>query len=287
MQRMVYVDGQYLPESQATISVFDRGFLFADAVYEVTSVINGGLVDLDAHLARLQRSCRELSLTLPVTIDTLKNIHLALIEKNALHEGSIYLQLSRGNAGDRDFHYPPADVKPTLVLFTQARPIIAHPKAEIGLTVITSPDIRWQRRDIKTVSLLAACMAKELAHAQQADDALLVENGFITEGTSSNCYIVTDDNTVITRPLSHALLPGITRQSLLALAQQDNIHVEERPFTPEDAYQAREIFITSATSFVLPVVKLDDHIIGDGKPGPITRRLREIYIDMAQTQTRT
>ncbi|ACS85265.1 D-amino-acid transaminase [Musicola paradisiaca] len=286
MQRMVYVDGQYLPESQATISVFDRGFLFADAVYEVTSVINGGLVDLDAHLARLQRSCRELSLTLPVTIDTLKNIHLALIEKNALHEGSIYLQLSRGNAGDRDFHYPPTDVKPTLVLFTQARPIIAHPKAEIGLTVITSPDIRWQRRDIKTVSLLAACMAKELAHAQQADDALLVENGFITEGTSSNCYIVTDDKTVITRPLSHALLPGITRQSLLALAQQDNISVEERPFTPEDAYQAREIFITSATSFVLPVVKLDDRIIGDGKPGPITRRLREIYIDMAQTQTR-
>ncbi|MCI4185940.1 D-amino-acid transaminase [Dickeya dianthicola] len=286
MQRSVYVDGQYLPESQATVSVFDRGFLFADAVYEVTSVINGGLVDLDAHLVRLQRSCRELSLSLPVSVDDLKTIHQQLIERNHLQEGSIYLQLSRGNGGDRDFHFPSIEVRPTLVLFTQDRPIINHPKAETGLSVVTCPDIRWHRRDIKTVSLLAACLAKEYAHAHQADDALLVENGFVTEGTSCNCYIVLDNNTVVTRPLSHDILHGITRQSLLTLAEQRQIAVEERPFTPEEAWQAREIFITSATSFVLPVVKIDGRQVGDGKPGPITRCLRDIYIEMAHAQTR-
>lgn len=178
------------------------------------------------------------------------------------------------------------DVKPTLVLFTQARPIIAHPKAETGLSVVTCPDIRWHRRDIKTVSLLVACMAKEYAHAHQADDALLVENGFVTEGTSCNCYIVLDDNTVVTRPLSHDILHGITRQSLLALAKQQQIKVEKRPFTPEEALLAREIFITSATSFVLPVVNIDGRQVGDGKPGPVTRRLRDIYIAMAHAQTR-
>ncbi|SLM62241.1 MULTISPECIES: D-amino-acid transaminase [Dickeya] len=286
MPRIVYLDGQYLAESQAKISIFDRGFLFADAVYEVTSVINGGLVDIDAHLARLQRSCHELSLSLPVSIDKLKTIHQQLIAKNQLHEGAIYLQISRGNAGDRDFYFPSSDIKPTLVLFTQSRPIIAHPKAETGLSVVTCPDIRWHRRDIKTVSLLAASMAKEYAHAHQADDALLVENGFITEGTSCNCYMVQADNTVITRPLNHDILHGITRQSLLRLAEHHHIRIEERPFSPQEARHAQEMFITSATSLVLPVISLDGHTIAEGKPGPITRRLREIYIDMAHAQTR-
>lgn len=286
MQRIVYVDGQYVEEQDAKVSVFDRGFLFADAVYEVTAVINGKLADFEGHITRLQRSCRELSLQLPVSLDELTRIHQALIEKNQLKEGAIYLQLSRGNAGDRDFHFPGTDVKSTLVLFTQARSIVDNPKAESGLKVITCPDIRWHRRDIKTVSLLAACMAKELAHAQGADDAFLVENGFITEGSSCNCYIVLADGTVVTRHLSNDILHGITRQSLLALAEKDGITLEERPFTPDEAYHASEIFLSSATTFVLPVTSLDGKTIGDGKPGPIAKRLRAIYIEKLQAQTR-
>lgn len=286
MQRIVYVDGQYVEEQDAKVSVFDRGFLFADAVYEVTAVINGKLAEYDGHVTRLQRSCRELSLQLPVPIDELKAIHLALIEKNQLTEGAIYLQLSRGNAGDRDFHFPGAEVKSTLVLFTQARSVINNPKAETGLHVVTCPDIRWHRRDIKTVSLLAACLAKEIAHSKGADDAFLVENGFITEGSSCNCYIVLADSTVVTRHLSNDILHGITRQSLLKLAEKDHIKLEERAFTPEEAYHASEIFISSATTFVLPVITLDGKTIGNGKPGPIAKRLREIYIDMVQTQVK-
>lgn len=286
MQRIVYVDGHYVEEQDAKVSVFDRGFLFADAVYEVTAVINGKLAEFDGHMARLQRSCRELALRLPVTPEELLAIHRALIDKNRLQEGAIYLQLSRGNAGDRDFSFPGQYVTPTLVLFTQQRAVIDNPKAQTGLRVVTCPDLRWHRRDIKTVSLLAACMAKEFAHAHGADDAFLVEHGFITEGSSCNGYIVLADNTVVTRQLSNDILHGITRQSLLKLAAQDNIALEERPFTPEEAYHASEIFISSATTFVLPVVALDGKTIGDGKPGPIARRLRAIYIDMVKAQTR-
>ncbi|MEH0875733.1 D-amino-acid transaminase [Pectobacterium cacticida] len=280
MQRIVYVDGQFLEENDAKISIFDRGFLFADAVYEVTAVIDGKLVDFPDHLARLQRSCRELSITLPVTLEALKNIHAELISKNQLKEGAIYLQLSRGNAGDRDFHFPSPDVKSTLVLFTQARSLIDNPKATTGLHILTTEDIRWHRRDIKTVSLLAASLAKEYAHANQADDAFFVENGFITEGSSCNCYLVLHDNTVVTRPLSNDILHGVTRQSLLKLVKKEGIALEERNFTPQEAYHAKEIFVTSATMLVLPVVMLDGKTIGDGKPGKITQRLREIYLDI-------
>ncbi|MEH2921089.1 D-amino-acid transaminase [Samsonia erythrinae] len=284
MQRQVYVDGQYLKESEAKISVFDRGFLFADAVYEVTSVIDGHLVDFSDHILRLQRSCRELSLSLPVAPGELKKIHDELIDKNNLKEGAIYLQISRGNAGDRDFLFPSTEVKPTLVLFTQARSLVNNPKVATGLHVVTTEEIRWHRRDIKTVSLLAASLAKEYAHAKHADDAFFVEDGFITEGSSCNCYLVLHDDTVVTRPLSNAILPGITRQSLLRLAEQDGIKLEERSFTPEEAYHAKEIFLSSATQFVLPVVTLDGKSIGDGKPGRITLRLREIYLDMIKQQ---
>ncbi|MCA6953304.1 D-amino-acid transaminase [Pectobacterium polaris] len=284
MQRLVYVDGQYVEENEAKISVFDRGFLFADAVYEVTAVIDGKLVDFADHITRLQRSCRELSLTLPVTPEALREIHDALINKNDLKEGAIYLQLSRGNAGDRDFYFPSADVKSTLVLFTQARSLVGNPKATTGLHVVTTEDIRWHRRDIKTVSLLAASLAKEYAHTNQADDAFFVEDGFITEGSSCNCYIVLHDNTIVTRPLSNAILHGITRQSLLKLAEKDGIALEERFFTPEEAYHAKEIFVSSATMLVLPVVMLDGKTIGDGKPGKVTQRLREIYLDMIKQQ---
>lgn len=284
MSRIVYVNGCYLPEEQATVSVFDRGFLFADAVYEVTAVVNGRLAEFDGHMARLARSCAELNLSLPVSTAELRDIHLALIEKNRLEEGGIYLQLSRGSTGDRDFAFP-HNATPTLTLFTQSRPIIHHPNAETGIRVITCPDLRWHRRDIKTVSLLMACMAKAWAHEKGADDAWLVENGRITEGSSSNCYIVDTNGHLITRPLSHDILHGITRRALLQLAADNHLTVEERPFTPQEARCAKEAFISSATTFVWPVVEIDGTPIGDGKPGPITRQLREIYLAMIRQQT--
>ncbi len=284
MSRIVYVDGQYVDEKDAKISVFDRGFLFADAVYEVTAVLNSKLVEFAGHLERLQRSCRELSLTMPVSAAQLKTIHEELIKKNNLVEGGIYLQISRGNAGDRDFAFPSAEVKPTLVLFTQSRAVIDSPKVQTGIKVVTMPDIRWHRRDIKTVGLLAPCLAKEYAHANDADDAFLVENGFITEGSSSNAYIVLADNTIVTRPLSNDILHGITRKALLELAARDGIKVEERLFTPDEAYHAKEAFISSATTFVWPVVSIDGKPVGDGKPGPISLRLRDIYVELAKAE---
>ena len=284
MSRIVYVDGQYVDEKDAKISVFDRGFLFADAVYEVTAVLNSKLVEFTGHLERLQRSCRELSLAMPVSAAQLKTIHEELIKKNNLVEGGIYLQISRGNAGDRDFAFPGAEVKPTLVLFTQSRPVIDSPKVKTGIKVVTMPDIRWHRRDIKTVGLLAPCLAKEYAHANDADDAFLVENGFITEGSSSNAYIVLADNTIVTRPLSNDILHGITRKALLVLAARDGIKVEERLFTPDEAYHAKEAFISSATTFIWPVVSIDGKPVGNGKPGPISLRLRDIYVELAKAE---
>lgn len=280
MQRIVYLDGEFIEESDAKISIFDRGFLFADAVYEVTAVINGKLVDNEGHMLRLQRSCSELQIELPVTIEQITTIQKHLIAVNQLNEGGIYLQISRGSAGDRDFGYP-LDVTPTLVLFTQARNLLGSPKATKGMKVVTTEDIRWKRRDIKTVGLLAPCIAKQGALDKQADDAWLIEDGYITEGSSSNAYIVTNDGVLITRPLSNEILHGITRKALLELAAQAQIQVEERPFTAEEAYQASEAFVSSATTFVWPVIEIDGKKIGSGKPGSVAAKLRDIYIELA------
>lgn len=283
MQRIVYLDGKYIKENDAKVSIFDRGFLFGDAVYEVTAVINGKLVDNEGHMLRLQRSCAELQIALPVTLEEITDIQKELIQANQLNEGGIYLQVSRGSAGDRDFGYP-ADVKPTLVLFTQARNLLNSPKALKGMKVITTEDIRWKRRDIKTVGLLAPCMAKQSALDKQVDDAWLVEDGYITEGSSNNAYIVTNDGVLVTRPLSNDILHGITRKALLELAQQAQIQVEERPFTAQEAYLADEAFVSSATTFVWPVIEIDGKKIGTGKPGAVATKLRDIYIELA-TQT--
>ncbi|WP_298940782.1 D-amino-acid transaminase [uncultured Psychromonas sp.] len=280
MGRIVYLDGQYLAENEAKISIFDRGFLFGDAVYEVTAVINSKLVDNEGHMIRLQRSCNELQIELPVTLAEITNIQKELIKKNALNEGGIYLQISRGSAGDRDFGYP-ENVKPTLVLFTQARELLNSPKATKGMKVMTTEDIRWKRRDIKTVGLLAPCMAKQGAIDKKVDDAWLVEDGYITEGSSNNAYIVTQDGVLVTRPLSNDILHGITRKALLELAEKESIKIEERLFTPEEAYQSSEAFVSSATTFVWPVIEIDGHTIGDGKPGNVAKKLREIYIELA------
>ncbi|MEF3107564.1 D-amino-acid transaminase [Raoultella sp. WB_B2P2-3] len=284
MQRTVYLNGQWLVEMDAKISIFDRGFLFADAIYEVVAVLNGKLLEFDGHMERLARSCRELALPMPQTRQQLHDIFIQLIDKNTLREGAVYLQLSRGNAGDRQFDFPSADLPPTLTLFTQAYSVVDSPQAHRGIHVVTCLDIRWRRRDIKTVGLLAACLAKNYARQLGADDAFLVEDGWVTEGSASNAYIVRSGG-IITRPLSQDILHGITRQSLMVLAEENGIRIEERAFTPEEAQTADEVFISSATTFVWPVVRVNDVVIGDGSPGPLATRLREIYLRMACERT--
>lgn len=273
--RTVYVNGDYVPESEAKVSVFDRGFLFADGVYEVTSVIAGKLIDFDGHAARLARSLSELDMENPLSRNELLEIHREILTRNDLREGLVYLQVTRG-AADRDFAYP--DVEPTVVLFTQAKQLAENPAAERGISVITIPDQRWARRDIKTVQLLYPSLGKMMAKAQGADDAWMVEDGLITEGTSNNAYIVSNGK-IVTRQLGTEILHGITRAAVLRFAREAQMEVEERAFTPEEAKAADEAFITSASTFVIPVVRIDEATIGEGEPGRVSRRLREIYLD--------
>jgi len=280
MSRIVYVNGAFKPEAEATVSVFDRGFLFADGVYEVASVLDGRLVDLEAHMARLQRSLDELAMRSPVPVAGIPALMRELVALNGVGEGMVYLQVTRG-AADRDFAFP-ADAAPSLVMFTQARPVVETRAAREGIRVVSAPDIRWGRRDIKTVQLLAPSMMKQKAKEAGADDAWMVEDGFVTEGTSNNAYIVTRDGRIVTRQLSNAILHGITRAAVLKLAAEAQMAVEERPFTIEEAQRAAEAFYTSASGFVTPVVEIDGVTLGDGRPGPATRRLRELYIAEAR-----
>lgn len=280
MSRTVYVNGAYLPEEQATVSIFDRSFLMADGVYEVTSVLDGKLIDFDGHLARLERSLNELDIPKPEAFDSLLEIHRELVVRNDITDGMIYLQVSRGSAGDRDFVFPdPEVVKPTLVLFTQSKPGLAEsPVAQKGIKVISIEDIRWGRRDIKTVQLLYPSMGKMMAKKAGADDAWMIEDGFVTEGTSNNAYIV-KNNTIITRALSNDILHGITRAAVLRFAREAQMDVEERSFTIDEAKEADEAFITSASTFVMPVVSIDGVTLGAGVPGRVAPRLREIYLE--------
>ena len=279
MSRIVYVNGAYVPEEEAKVSVFDRGFLFADGVYEVTSVLGGKLVDFAGHARRLWRSLGELDMAAPVDEATLLDIHRELIARNGLDEGLIYLQVTRG-AADRDFAYPEA-AEPTLVLFTQTKRVADAPSAETGIRVISIPDRRWGRRDIKTVQLLYPSMGKMMAKAAGVDDAWMIEDGAVTEGTSNNAYIVTG-GTIVTRHLGEEILHGITRAAVLKMAREAQMAVEERPFTLEEAQAADEAFVTSASSFVTPVIEIDGAPIGGGTPGPVARRLREIYLEESQ-----
>lgn len=274
MSRTVYLNGAYVPEEEAMVSVFDRGFLFADGVYEVTAVIDGKIVEYDGHAVRLERSLGEVGMKMPVDRDELLEIHRELVKRNNLKEGAIYLQVTRG-AADRDFVFP-KDAKQTLVLFTQARTLTSE---KPGIKVISIPDIRWGRRDIKTVQLLAPSMGKMMAKAEGKDDAWMVEDGFVTEGTSNNAYIVTKDGKIVTRNLSNSILHGITRASVLRLAAELDMEVEERPFTIAEAQQAAEAFITAATTFVCPVVEIDGVALNGGTPGPVSKRLNELYIE--------
>ncbi|MCW4113953.1 D-amino-acid transaminase [Aurantimonas sp. MSK8Z-1] len=277
MSRTVYVNGQYLPEGDAKISIFDRGFLFADGVYEVTSVVGGKLIDFSGHMKRLRRSLGELELTSPATDEELLAIHRELVARNAVDEGMIYMQVTRG-AADRDFAFPPEGTRPSLVLFTQAKPVLQSASATRGLKVVSVPDLRWARRDIKTVQLLYPSIAKMEAKRREADDAWMVEDGFVTEGSSNNAYIVTEDDVIVTRALSQSILHGITRAAVLKYAAEAGMRVEERAFTIEEAKAAKEAFVTSASAFVTPVIEIDGARVGGGQPGPVARRLRDIYI---------
>jgi len=280
MSRIVYVNGAYQPEEEAKISVFDRGFLFGDAVYEVTAVLDGRLVDFDAHLARLDRSLKEIELPLPIPHEGLRELHEALIAENKVGEGIVYLQISRGPA-ERDFAYP-EPAMPTVVAFTQSRALLDNPYAETGIKVVTIPDIRWKRRDIKSVSMLGQAMGKQAAKRQGAYEAWMVEDGFVTEGTSSSAFILDAGGVLRTQPLGVHILPGVTRRAILRLAKEEGLRVEERPFTVAEAIQAREAFLTAASAFVLPVVEIDGHTIGDGVPGPVARAFRAHYIAEAR-----
>jgi D-alanine transaminase len=280
MSRTVYVNGEYLPEEDAKISIFDRGFLMADGVYEVSSVLEYKLIDYPGHVARLKRSLDELQMDRPVDDDELLEIHRELIHRNDLDEGLVYLQITRG-AADRDFIWP-KDATPSIVLFTQGKHFEDAEGPRVGIKVISQPDLRWHRRDIKTVQLLYPSFAKMQAKAQGADDAWLVEDGFVTEGTSNNAYIVTKNGTIVTRNLSTDILHGITRASVLKLAAEAQMKIEERPFTIAEAQDAAEAFITAASTFVCAVIQIDGAVLGDGKPGPVARRLREIYLAEAR-----
>ena len=278
MGRTVYVNGEYVAEEDATISIFDRGFLMADAVYEVTSVIDRKLCEFPGHIARLHRSLNELKMKPACTDDELLAIHRELIERNDLDNGMIYLQVTRGSAGDRDFVWPGEDVAPGMVLFTQAKDLVNAPSAKTGLKVISIEDQRWARRDIKTVQLLFPSFAKMEAKAQGKDDAWMTEDGLVNEGTSNNAYIV-KDGAIITRHLSNDILHGITRASVLRYAKEAQMKVVERSFSIAEAQNADEAFCTAASAFVTPVVEIDGVAVGDGAPGPVATRLREIYIE--------
>jgi D-alanine transaminase len=280
MERTAWLNGEFVPLAEAKVSAQDRGFLFADGIYEFTAVLDGRLVDSAAHLARFERSAAGLDLRLPIPVAEIEAAQRELIARNELDQGGLYFQLTGGPA-ERDFLAP--STAPTLFMFTQAADIIDRPAAKTGIAVKTVPDPRWARRDIKSIMLLGQVLAKREAAAAGAQEAWLVDDqGFVTEGASSSALIVTADNVLVTRPNSQAILPGCTRKAVLALAERDGVTVEERLFTVSEALAAREAILTSASNFVLPVVRIDGSTIGDGTPGPVARRLRELYIEAAR-----
>ena len=278
--RTVYVNGTYLPEDQAKVSIFDRGFLMADGVYEVTSVLDGKLIDFEGHVIRLARSLSELEMTSPISDGDLAVMFRELVRLNGIDQGMIYLQVTRGDPGDRSFVFPDPAVTPsTIVAFTQDIPNLADaPAAKTGFRVISIPDIRWGRRDIKTTQLLYPSMGKMMAKKAGCDDSWFVQDGVVTEGTSNNAYIV-KGNRIVTRHLSEDILHGITRASVLRFAREAQMTVEERAFSVEEAQGADEAVSTAASIFVMPVVEIDGVKIGSGTPGPVAVRLREIYLD--------
>tara|TARA_R110000868_G_scaffold15688_3_gene71526 strand:+ start:2067 stop:2924 length:858 start_codon:yes stop_codon:yes gene_type:complete len=277
--RIVYLNGDYVPKSAAKISVFDRGLLFSDAVYEVISVIDGRLIDMERHVTRLERSLGELSINAFADWSTVSQ---QLVADNGLQEGLVYLQVSRGVMDERDYRWPAPDAPPTIFAFAQERVLIANPMADSGMRIITRPDLRWQRCDIKTTQLLYASLMKMEAVAAGVDDVWMTRDDLVTEGTSQNAYIITRDGILISHQLDRAILPGVTRIEMLAQAQSMGLTVEERAFSIDEAKDAAEAFISSSTLLVMPVVEIDGHRIGDGRPGERTGKIRQNYLAAVQ-----
>ena len=281
MDQIAYVNGSFVPLSEAKVSVLDRGFLFADGIYEVAAVLDGKLIDNASHLARLERSVGEIALALPETTARIEEIQKELVKRNDLVDGMVYLEVTRGADKSRDFAFPKG-VKPTLIMFTSVKNIVDAPSAKTGIDVITVPDIRWVRRDIKSVALLAQVLAKQTAAQAGAAEAWMIEDGKVTEGASSSAFILTQDDVIVTRQNGSEILPGCTRKAVVKLAEEHQLRVEERAFSIDEALAAKEAFITSATVFVQAVVRIDGKKVADGIPGPMTNRLREIYVDFAK-----
>lgn len=283
MTRVVYVNGRYLPYAEAGVHVEDRGFQFADAIYEVCEVNGGMIVDETRHMERLERSLSELKIRPPMSRRALGLVMRETVKRNRVTTGLVYLQVTRGQA-PRDFPFPSAAVKPTLVcLARRVDGAKREARAENGISVVTLPDTRWGRCDIKTVMLLPACLAKEAALAKGAQEAWLIdEAGFVTEGASSNAWIVTAAREVITRPLGPEILPGVTRATVMDILKREQIPVFERPFRISEALAAREAFITSASGTVMPVVRIDETPVTTGKPGELTRYLRSNFHQAAE-----
>lgn len=275
-----YINGEYVAASDAKISIFDRGFLFSDGVYEVSLVLGGQLVDNRGHLARLSRSLQKLGIAEPLSSEAIVDIQQQLIDKNQLIDGSIYLQVTRGSDGYRDFSFSDT-IQPTVVFIPKVENIHDNPKAETGIRVQSVPEIRWAHRDIKAISLLAAVMAKQTAVTNGFDDVWFIEDGYITEASAANASIIKDGK-IITKAPNQQILNGITRQSVLRLADETGYEFEERDFTLAEAHDADEAFVSSATQLIVGVITIDDVTIGDGKPGAMTRRLRELYLEYAQ-----
>jgi D-alanine transaminase len=275
MTRIAFVNGAFVPEAEAVVSIFDRGFLFADGVYEVIAVVDGRLVDDGPHLDRLDRSLGEIQLASPMTRDALHAMLVELAARNGVAEGLIYMQVTRGPA-ERDFAFP-AVQQPTIVAYARALPVIAHPRALAGATAITVPDQRWARRDIKSIALLPQVLAKQAARAADAFEALMVEDGHLTEGGAATLFMV-KDGALVTHTLGTEVLPGITRERVFALAASRGIGIVERSISTAEIRTADELFITAATAFVMPIVRVDGAAIGSGSPGAITAQLRADYI---------
>ena len=283
MSRTVFINGEYVPEEEAKVSVFDRGFIFGDGVYEVIPVFLGKLVDKQYFVERLDRSLSELSIAWPCSADDYVEVMRQLIGRNGLQEGVVYSQVTRGVA-DRDFPFP-QNATPSFMAFTSVMQLLNNPAAETGIKVVTTPDLRWKRRDIKSINLLGQVLAKQDAVSRGGKEGWMLEDGYITEGVSSSAYIV-KDGVIITRPLSNSILPGIRRRTLLELAERESIGIEERLFTLKEALEADEAFISSATTMALGVVDIDGNKIGDGTPGPVTMKMRELYTNRLLEEAR-
>lgn len=282
MSRVAYVNGQYRPHGQATVHVEDRGFQFADGVYEVWSVFEGRLADFDGHMTRLHRSLDELRIPIPMTREALGRVLNETVRRNRVREGLVYIQVTRGTAR-RDHTFPPDDTAPSVIVTARSLPLSrGNAAAAKGVAVVTHPDIRWGRCDIKTVGLLPNVLAKQAARERGAAEAWLVDDmGLVTEGSSTNAWIVDENGRLRTRDTQANILQGITRAAVMALIADEGLEFEERAFSVDEAKRAKEAFYTSASGFVMPAVSIDGVRIGDGKPGPIATRLRSLYLDQA------